>query len=44
MDSPYFRVSAVKAALRSETAASRAGSVSTREAYDATSAATSESR
>jgi hypothetical protein len=29
MVSPYLRVSAVSAALRSETAASRAGSVST---------------
>ena len=44
MVSPYLRVSAVSAARRSETAASRAGSVSRREAYDATSAATSERR
>ncbi len=32
MVSPYFRVSAISAARRSETAASRAGSVSSREA------------
>ncbi len=44
MLSPYFRVSAVSAARRSDTAASRVGSVSIRAAYDATSAATSESR
>ena len=44
MVSPYLRVSAVSAARRSETVASRAGSVSSREAYDATSAARSESR
>ncbi len=39
MVSPYLRVSAVSAARRSETAASRFGSVSTEAAYDATSAA-----
>ena len=44
MVSPYLRVSAVSAARRWETAARRFGSVSTREAYDATSAATSDSR
>ena len=44
MVSPYFRVSAVSAARRSETAARRAGSVSMPVAYDATSADRSESR
>ncbi len=44
MVSPYLRVRAVSAARRSDVAASRAGSVSMRAAYDATSAATSETR
>ena len=44
MVSPYFRVSATSAARRSDTAARRAGSVSSDDAYDATSAAASESR
>ena len=44
MVSPYLRVSAVSAARRSETAASRSGSMSSSMAYDATSAARSESR
>ena len=44
MVSPYLRVSAVSAARRSDAAASRAGSVSIRAAYDATSAARSDSR
>ena len=43
MVSPYLRVSATSAARRSETPASRAGSVSSPEAYDATSAARSAS-
>jgi hypothetical protein len=44
MVSPYLRVSAVSAARRSETPPAGLGSVSSPEAYDATSAARSDNR